>query len=792
MIPMRLAKTFLLPYLKRFWPMLLSVVLVGAFGCGILIGLRDAYHSLSVNITSLVAECGYPDLYVQTIDGVEESYLSFLPNDYNDYMGIEKAEYRTTFTTTFSLNDRSYSCRLIGYTEDSLLSHHPIAGELSLEATRLDYYFAKSNGISVGDTIAAKLPDGTSAEITIDATVVSPETSNVKADPYSISSSRDFAYLYVPKSVLSSHSPKRVFNEILYQFKEGQKKTLDQTIESLRAYIQEKAGIEITEENVRQLKNNVAYATTYEDSEVITFYNDALRAINLITLGAPAVFFAVVMIVSALFLSQIVRQCRKDIGIMRALGEKTSSISLVFLVLGFVVGFLSWLIGLGIGSVFTLLANEAYGTALKLFPQPFALHPGAIFISLGIVVAVTLLASALASLSIAKIKPVEAMKALPPANNNTPLLTRTVFKNASIPMKVTISQTLRNMKRYLLSGICLLSSGMLIFSALSIGESKATMMTQLFSTRLNYDAQVYFDNLPTQEQIDETFSADDANIIAKTLIKYLPSEMVNTRNSKKANALINGIHSDQDLVRVVDDYQHVIALPEHGIVLSSYHAYLLDAVIGDTITANDIPLSVAAISNEFIYPVSYTNFDEYQPEHARGSLLVQVHSLDDFFQKYKDTGHVTYIAYNNVVRAEFDDRLKAFEISSRLLTAMAIIIGFLIVFNMMMTNLKEQKRTFATMRTLGFQRSSISGASLVTNLFQFVIAMALAIPLGMGITKVLLQNISIPDQVYPFPHTYTMYVFSTLIVLAFLLLSHFLVMNTMKKWNLPESVKERE
>jgi len=47
---MRLAKTFIIPYLKRFWLMLLSVIFVGAFGCGILIGLRNAYHSLDKNV----------------------------------------------------------------------------------------------------------------------------------------------------------------------------------------------------------------------------------------------------------------------------------------------------------------------------------------------------------------------------------------------------------------------------------------------------------------------------------------------------------------------------------------------------------------------------------------------------------------------------------------------------------------------------------------------------------------------------------------------------------------------
>ena len=788
---MKLVKALLLPYLKRFWLMLLSVVLVGAFGCGILIGLRNAYHSLNQNINGLITECGYPDLYVETVDNIDSSYLTNLTDDFYNYMAIEKYEYRSTYTTSFKKGATSYSGRLFGHDENSILKHHLVSGSLSNDGVYMEYYFAKANGFKVGSTFEAKMPDGVNQSYTITALVVSPETSSVKADPYAISSSRDFAYIYVPKAGLISHFDKDCFNQILYIYKSGYEKTLDQSITLMKAYVKSRTGIDITEEDVEKLRSNISFVSTYDDSEVITTYNDALKAINLITILAPAVFFLVVLIVTSLFLFQIVKQCRKDIGIMRALGESTRSITLIYLSLGFVVGFIAWIVGVGIGSIFTLLANEAYGSALKLFPQPFVLHPSAMFISLGIIISVTLLTSFLASLNIARIKPVEAMKALPPTNNNTPYLTRTLFKKSPITLKVTISQTLRNISRYILSGICLLSSGMLIFVALSLGESKTTMLSQLFETRLNYNVQVYFDNLPTEIEIDANFGSD-TNIKNMTLIKYLPSEMVNTRNNKKANALINGIKEDQNLIRVVSDYHNVIKIPEQGIVLCSYHAHLLDAKVGDIVTANGTSLTVTSISNQYLYQVSYTNFDEYSPTHSRGSLLVNVKSEKAFFDKYKDSDHVSYISFTNVIKGEFNDRLAAFEISSRLLTVMAIVVGFMIVFNMMQTNLKEQKRTFATMRTLGYQRSSIANANLFTSIFQYIIAMVFAIPAGIFLSKGLLKSISVPAQIHPYPQSWVMYVFSTLFVLAFLLISHFIVMSSMKKWNLPESVKERE
>lgn len=241
--------------------------------------------------------------------------------------------------------------------------------------------------------------------------------------------------------------------------------------------------------------------------------------------------------------------------------RKISSISLVFLSLGVLVGLFAWLVGMGLGSLFTMIANNAYGSALKLFPQPFLMHPGTILIALAIIIFVTFITSFLASLNISRIKPVETMKALPPTNNETPFLTRTVFKKTPITLKVSISQTLRNITRYLLSGLCLLSSGMLVFVALSIGESKNTMMSQLFETRLNYDVQVYFDNMPEENELNLIFK-DDSNITNKSYIKYLPSEITNTVNKKKITALVNGIKNDQDLIRVVDDYSHTISIPK--------------------------------------------------------------------------------------------------------------------------------------------------------------------------------------------------------------------------------------
>lgn len=785
---MKLAKTLLLPYFKRFWAMLISVIFVGAFGCSILIGLRDSYITLDREISNLLEETNYPDLYIESIGEIPGEIIDYLPSGYESRIDAKQVEFRAAYNTTFMYGDTSYSCRVIRYDNEGLLKHHLIDGQFTDNGLRMEYYFSDANNIHVGNTITLKMHDGSEQSFEVESTFVSAESSVVKADPYSISSSRDFAYIFLPKEVFNTYTSRYFFNEILIDFVQGKEMTGQQFFDRL-IDIAKEAGTEITEEQVREIKNNIAYMTTYHESEVINGYNDALRAIDRISSFVPAAFFLVVLLVTSLFLFQIVRQCRKDIGVLRALGEKKRDITSVFVLLSTLIALISWAFGVGIGVGITAIANYAYGTALKLYPLAISINIPVVAIAFGAMTIVCVITALLASLPISKIKPVEAMKALPPMNNKTPYLVRTVFKNFNITMKVSISQTLRNLRRYILSGLCLLASGMMIFVALSLELSKRSMIDQLFGARLNYDVQVYFDNLPSEEEIKSYFDGD-TNIEAKTLIKYLPSEV--KFNDKDETFLINGIDNDQDLVRVVSDYNDVMEVPDEGIILCYYHAELLDAKVGDIITVNDQPVEVKGISKQFIYQVSYMSFDSASSYNERGSLLVRVNDNNAFFEKYKDNEHISYISFSNVIKQEYNDRLLAFSYSSYVLNVVSIVLGFMIVFNMMQTNLKEQKRTFSTIRTLGYQRSAISMSNLFISVVQYLVAMVFAIPVGILLSKTLLNGISIPSQFFPFPKSVLMYVLSCVLVLAFLLVSHFIAMRSMKKWNLAECVKERE
>ena len=786
---MKLAKTLVIPYLKRFWLMLISVVLVGAFGVGILIGLRNAYLTLNKEVNNFLDNYHYPDISVGLTSDFDYSLTNNITKEQYDEYNIDDIIYRKTFNTAFkNKKGKDFNGRVFSYQEDDFLKfYHYNKNDNIIGGLKLEYNFAKTNHFKVGDEMIINMPNGENVKYNVSAIICSPETSVVSQDSYSLSSARDFAYIYLPRDEINKYTDEVVFNEILVKFKDGKKRAIKDILEELQ-----ESGIDVND--------YVKFAFDYDTSNVIKQYNTSLRAVNYISLGAPLLFFVIVLIVTALFLSQIIRQCRKDIGIMRALGEKKSDIVNVFLILTLVVSIISWLIGLGLGSIITLIANKAYGEALRLYPLPFRLNPLVIIISFIALVGISELTAFLVCISISKIKPVEAMKALPPSNNNAPYLVRTIFKNSPISFKVSLSQNLRNLKRYIISGVCILASGIMILVSLSLGESKKAILNQLFETRMNYNVQVYLNDMPDDEEefINNNFKDIDGNLDSNikdmTLIKYSAFKFEN--GNKEIIGLVNGVKSDQKLLYVVDNYDKKISIPNEGIVLSNHFAKKLGANVGDTIIVNGVEIKVSKISNEFIYQVNYISYDNFDTiagtSKYQGSLLVNAKNENKFFSKYSSVEEIDYIAFNSVIKAEYSDRFIAFDISAAVLTGIALIMGFMIVFNMIQTNLKEQKRTFATMRTLGYQRSSISIANLINNLFQYFVAMIFAIPMGIGIGHILLNSISTSEQTFPYPKTIIIYFLCMLMVLAFLLVSHFVAMHDMKKWNLPSAIKERE
>ena len=96
------------------------------------------------------------------------------------------------------------------------------------------------------------------------------------------------------------------------------------------------------------------------------------------------------------------------------------------------------------------------------------------------------------------------------------------------------------------------------------------------------------------------------------------------------------------------------------------------------------------------------------------------------------------------------------------------------------------------LRTLGFRHGEISLKWFVQSIFQFVFSCLIGLPSGVYIAKTALFRLSTEGREYVFANSFSEYVFTVLLVLLYIIVSHFIAMNSMKRWDLVESVKDKE
>ncbi len=147
----------------------------------------------------------------------------------------------------------------------------------------------------------------------------------------------------------------------------------------------------------KQIQENLASVT-----QTISLFLSAIAAVSLIV-GA-------VGIANTMFTS--VLEKTKEIGIMKAIGAKNRDILMIFLFTAALVGFTGGLLGIGIGSIISLLIPKLGVRLLGLGGGDVitVLSPWLLVDSLGLAVAIGMIAGVIPAYRASKLSPIEALR----------------------------------------------------------------------------------------------------------------------------------------------------------------------------------------------------------------------------------------------------------------------------------------------------------------------------------------------------------------------------------------------
>ena len=549
---------------------------------------------------------------------------------------------------------------------------------------------------------------------------------------------------------------------------------------------------------------------TYENSAVKKRIDDNLKAIETMSVLMPVIFFVIILIVVFLFMSLIIKQSRREIGILRALGFSKGSIKLLFCGVNLVVSLFSIVLGTAIGYCLMRYVGDYYAAFFPLPKFTFRFNMWMFGLSALLTIVVGQISTLISTGTISRILPSEAMSRPAPEAVEIPKLVQRLTENASPVTKFSVAILFRNKIRFVFSVICIAASVMMIFSSLAFITSKNYLLHQLYDERINYDCQVFFDKDPDDELVKEISRLEFVKDVQRLPFYQTDIEF----GGKSEKAVINAVDTATKLVGVYDGNHKKLTVPKSGIILEKHLAQAIGANKGDTVRIKGRDVKVEDISDQSVSRFQYMSYNaaEQLGDATIGSLICNIDRTDEqkllefltskAAEKFSSSGDenesgeesANYL-YTVFTRLAFEGNEKIFrtyDLAAWIIIGFAIIIGLVIVINIAQTNLLEKKRELCVMRTLGFQHDEISRKWFVQSFLQFLFSCIIGLPIGIVIAKYGLEKLSTSAREYVFANSIAEYIFTILLVLLYVIISHIIAMNSMKKWDLVENVKDKE
>ena len=810
-------KAYLKPLLKRFIGLFISMSIVTLMAISLMVCFLTSLSNLGEEFDSYRAEYG-------SFDGVVDTSLASRA-DLEKMEGlpeIEKVETRlVAYANVVKADGRIITCRVLTHKEEDTLSRlyfvesDPLDGSPDLY---VESAYSKNNGFALGSNIEIGY-FGFFVNCRVGAIVKSPESLYVAAEDYIWSDNIDFGYIYISESVFDgilSAVADKVMEEIANnpEYANYYQDSLDSIGDLLpdlltlgEKYVQEHAnqtlikaapgydGVSAIEAAAKYLSEQGYTVKGKKNANEIpsfAYMERCVKQLDVAGVFLPVFFFGIALLVTSLFINQIVKSLTPEIGTMVSIGISPAAITRLLSVFVLLMSLLSLALGIGAGygllriTLFQFVAIYNLPTISEALSFPIILLAGGLSILIG------QLSVLLSASRVYAITPKDAM-----LNNEakrkpiSPSISAFLEKLPPIT-RLGFHSVLQNKRRFFVSVFSMFASFTLIGLTSNFYVSKNTVIAQTVSYRMGYDVQTYVMGSLPEGLMDDILSDGAAKMVEEAEFTYLPV----TAEGKSIHIRSMGIEENRSEMIVIPDENGKgnLASPSKGMILDSYSADQLNVKIGDTILINKKPILVEAISKQYSNAISYLRRDalrELGVQHAM-TILAQVDDQAAYTAYLQERGVVSVSVFSSNLAADYGHRLGGVDVMIYILIAISFLMGFAILSIMGQNALMEQKKQICIMRGMGFQLLGISNLWTVQSIAQLVLATIAAVPATIGFSAVLFNMAGTAGQRYPLVFSFPVYLIAFGFVLLSIVISHLLCMKTVAKWNLADATRSRE
>lgn len=532
----------------------------------------------------------------------------------------------------------------------------------------------------------------------------------------------------------------------------------------------------------------------------------------------PVIFFLVAALVSLTTMTRMVEEERVQIGTLKALGYRKSSIAAKYVMYAFLATMLGGTIGTLIGQIiFPAVIMNAYKIAyvtLTDFVTP--IHLKYSLISMIAAVVSTTAATLAACYKELLAAPAELMRPAAPKIGKRVFLERITFiwKHLNFSNKAAVRNLFRYKKRLFMTVLGIGGCMGLLLVGFGVKDSIMTIGDRQYNFIHTYQVKMTLADADTDEEKQEVLDSvlKESTTKAAMLSHESTIDACCGANGEKKQSTYLFIPSDADELDEFVSLQNRISgqkytLDDEGVIISEKLATLLDVSEGDDIylevsSLNYKPVKVMHIAENYYYHYVYMTPECYQSLFGKDIEYDEIFVVNkapedisyenDFSAKYLNNNAVSGITFTRTISDRIESMITSMNIVTYVLVVSAGLLAFIVLYNLNNINISERQRELATLKVLGFYDGEISMYVFRENIMLTVLGTIFGIFFGIWLHRFVILTAELDIMMFGRQIYTKSYIYSILLTIGFSIIVNIVMHWKMKKIDMIESLKSVE
>ena len=521
------------------------------------------------------------------------------------------------------------------------------------------------------------------------------------------------------------------------EYEDGVAEYDDGNTEALEKLADAKDQLADAQREIEELEAPDIYVLDRSQNEGALTYDADSHRIDSIADVFPFIFFLVAALVALTTMTRMVEDDRIEIGTYKALGYSTARIASKYLVYAGLAGVVGATVGIAALSqvlpyIVTTAYSIIYAVPLRHFPLPIDL--GISFISGGLGVGVTLLATWAAVVASLREVPANLMLPRAPKSGKRILLERIgfIWRRLSFSWKVTCRNLFRYKRRLAMTVIGISGCTALLLVGFGLHDAIWDIIDGQYGPIIHYDTTVGLDADATEIDVDNVVTYLDGTGEVTGITRVQQENMQAGTDSDEETIRVQVvIPRDRDELAQAVTFRNrvsheLVAFDDDSVVITEKLSLKYGLGVGDTIllfdqdaigniTGDGHKMRITGVAENYVGNLVYLGrnawkkIDDSLPvfstiyasttedNDVRKAIADELHDRDD----------VSTVIYSDETINLYRNMLSVVDMIVVVLIVSAGLLAFIVLYNLTNINIGERIREIASLKVLGFTRREV-------------------------------------------------------------------------------------